>query len=288
MEGKEKWVLVTGSSTGLGRACTEYLSSNGFHVYAGARKEKDLADLNALDNVTAVKLDVTKDDDVEAVSSQIEASGTGLFGLVNNAGIALGGPLVDVTPEEMQQQFDVNFFGVHRVTRAMFPLIFKEKGRIIMMSSIAGRIANVITGPYCASKFGLEGYSDTLRRELLPYGVKVVIIEPGNYQTVIWDKGLEALERIDKREHAIEELATLLKEFGPESFKNSKRTGKDPLEVAEIIYQALTIEKPKLRYLANFSYWQMRLLRLMGEKFLDKAIMKEYKRLIAKMKSGNS
>ena len=203
----QKSVFITGASSGIGLATAEYLAVQGFHVYAGARVTGTLEGLSKNLNITPVKLDVTNAADIIEVKRIIEEKGTGLFGLINNAGIAKAGALMDVSVEDLRTQFEVNLFGVHQITQAMFPLLLKAKGRIVMMSSDSGFFATPFFGPYCSSKFALEGYSDSLRREITPYGVKVIIIEPGRITTPIWDKGEKYLNKYADSLFAVEAKA---------------------------------------------------------------------------------
>jgi len=273
MSSEPRWVLVTGASTGIGRSCVEYLAKNGFKVYAGARKEDDLAELGKIESVETVKLDVTEDDDVQAVKESIEAKGTGLYGLVNNAGIGIGGPLMDVTNEEMQQQIAVNLLGVHRVTRALFPFILKAKGRVVMMSSDSGRIAM----PF------LEGYADTLREEMLLLGVKVILVEPGMIKTPIWDKSELQLDKAKNRTISVDLLVKLALNMMPNFIKEGKTTGKDPIEVAKIVHEALTVKKPRDRYPVMDQPWKFKLGQLLGAKTIDKMVLKEFTKAMASM-----
>ncbi len=248
-QSEKKWVLVTGASTGLGRACVTYLAAHGYGVYAGARKEKDLEDLNKIENVRAVKLDVTRPEDVQAAKTFIETCNTGLFGLVNNAGIGgMAGPIMDITEEELQQVFNVNVLGVHRVTRAMFPFILKAKGRVVMITSGNGRMAAPLIGPYSMSKFGLEGYSDSFREEMLLFGVKVIIIEPGPFKTAIWDKAEAIVEDFKKREHSIDLLAKIAIAMQPDIIKRGRVEGMDPIEVAKTVHRVLIEDHPRDLY----------------------------------------
>ena len=263
-------VLVTGASTGIGRAITEYLASHGFSVYAGARKSEDLEDLAKLESVTPIAIDVTKGEDVAAAVAIIREQGTGLFAVVNNAGIASAGPLMDISEQEIQEQFEVNLIGVHRITRAFFPLLLESKGRIIMMSSNSGFFAAPFFGPYNASKFALEGYSDSLRRELLLYGVKVVIIQPGNINTPIWKKGEQFLEKF--QDSMFKEEARKMGEY---AIKKGTTKGLPPQKVAEMVYKALTEKKPKLRYLIVPDRFRNFLLKILPASWIDNMIKKE-------------
>lgn len=237
----KKWILVTGASSGIGRKSAELLAQNGFNVYAGARKQKDLDELDKIPNITAVKLDVTSDEDVSKFLSEVEK--TGLYGVVNNAGIALGAPLMDLDLEVLKKQIDVNFFSIHRVTKAVFPYILKEKGRIIMISSNAGSFANPFFGPYSSSKYALEGYSDSLRRELLLHDVKVVLIKPGRIRTPIWEKGEDLLLLY---EGSI--FNKVAQAVGKSAIESGKEDSLQPIKVAEIVLKAITVKNPKARY----------------------------------------
>ncbi|MFQ3234959.1 MAG: NAD(P)-dependent dehydrogenase (short-subunit alcohol dehydrogenase family) [Paraglaciecola sp.] len=180
-----KSVLVTGASTGIGRNLSETLARNGYHVYAGARKDKDMAALNAIDNITAVRLDVTKQDEVDAVVAMIRQKGSGLYGLVNNAGIGGGGPVLETSVEDQTSVYRVNVEGVYRITKAFAPLVVESKGRITSTGSIAGTVSNSGLNAYSGSKHWIEAFTDGLADEMEPLGVLVSVIEPGNYQSHI-------------------------------------------------------------------------------------------------------
>jgi NAD(P)-dependent dehydrogenase (short-subunit alcohol dehydrogenase family) len=266
----ENWVLITGASTGIGRATTEYLAANGFKVYAGARKSQDLENLAKIENVISIKLDVAKKVDVDAAVEFIKNRRTGLFALINNAGIVSAGPLMDISEEELTEQLDINLVGVHRVTKAFFPLLLASKGRIVMISSNSGFFAAPFFGPYNTSKFALEGYSDSLRRELLLYGVKVVIIQPGNINTPIWKKGEGLLEKFPEsifREEA--------RKIGEYAIRKGTTKGLPPIKVAETIYNALTKKKPKLRYIVAPDRFRNFLLKHLPASRIDNMLMKQ-------------
>ena len=163
---EEKAVLITGATSGIGRAAAELLAEQGYFVYAGARKDADMAELNAIDNIKAVRLDVTKQDQIDAAVALIEKDGRGLWGVVNNAGVNVVAPLVAAREDEFQFLFDVNVFGVYRVTKAFAPLVVASKGRIVNISSISGILAGPGYGMYAASKHAVEAYSDQLAFEM--------------------------------------------------------------------------------------------------------------------------
>ena len=181
----QKAVLVTGASTGIGRKVTERLAAEGWFVYAGARKDKDLAELDAIENVQSVRLDVTNAAEIAAAVETITKAGRGLYGIVNNAGVSLRTPLLETKEEDFHYVMDVNVYGTYRVTKAFGPLVIAEKGRITTISSIAGILSPPGLGVYSMSKHAMEGFGDTLALEMAPLGVHVSLIEPGNFRSEI-------------------------------------------------------------------------------------------------------
>jgi NAD(P)-dependent dehydrogenase (short-subunit alcohol dehydrogenase family) len=272
----KKWVLITGANTGIGRACTEYLAKHGFKVYACARRQKDLDELNRIEHVVSLKLDVSREEDVKNALEIVRARGEGLFALINNAAIAVCGPLLDISEEEFARQLEVNLTGLHRVTRAFSSLILEAKGRIIMMGSVSGVTATPFNGPYCASKFGLEGYSDSLRRELLLYGVKVILVQPGLIETPIWDKLIKDLEDYKKKEAKIENLGEIYKKNLIKAIHKNRINFIAPGYVAEVIYKALTRPRPKTRYMVTrrARKMQLKIARMFSDKIMDKIVLK--------------
>src|SRR6056297_502709 len=202
----QKKVLVTGASSGLGEAIALKLAKEGDFVYAGARKTDDIKKLSEKKNTIGVRLDITKPAQIQAAKQKIMAKTPELQNpldvIVNNAGVAIGGPLVEFNEEKLKHEFDVNVFGAFRITKAFFPLLQKSinEPRIINISSTAGKHALPFFGPYAMSKYALEAYSDSLRRELDPLGIKVVIVEPGKVKTEIWKK---AQQQLDNFEHSM-------------------------------------------------------------------------------------
>ena len=243
---KQKAVLITGASTGLGRAMAELLASKGHFVYAGARKDKDIAELSAIENIQGIRLDVTVQSDIDAAVKTITEAGRGLYGLVNNAGVGVIYPLIEVDEEEFNFQMDVNLYGPYRVTKAFAPLIIESKGRITTTGSISGILSGTLFGPYSMSKHAMEAFTDSLAKEMARFDVKVSIIEPGNYDSKI---GENVLKRMKSRnfnpEDSLyrEEFAQMLAYLGDIT------TGADPTEVAQAAEHALFDANPKRRYL---------------------------------------
>ena len=181
----QRAVLVTGASSGIGRTIAERLAREGFFVYAGARQPADIAELSKIPNMRGVRLDVTASAEIGAVMQQIQRDGRGLFGVVNNAGIATGGPLIETPDEELQRVLDVNVVGPLRVTRAAAPMLIAAKGRVVTISSISGVLSGPMLGVYSMSKHAVEAFGDALGAELAPLGVTSSLIEPGNYRSEI-------------------------------------------------------------------------------------------------------
>jgi len=244
----QKAVLVTGASTGIGRKITEVFAGKGYFVYAGARKQKDLDALNTIENVQAIKLDVTVQEQVDAAVATVEKGGRGLYGLINNAGVFIGGPLIDVDLEEFKWLMDVNVYGVYRLTQAFAPLIIASKGRISTIGSISGTLSGRYAGQYSMSKHAIEAYTDSLAAEIEPLGVHVSVIEPGNYNSAI---GATAKVRMLKKN---EDYARKGSPFA-EAFKEwlerdwDRSIYKEPDEVAEAAFHAMFAEKPLRRYM---------------------------------------
>ena len=224
-----KAVLVTGASTGIGRKVTERLAADGCFVYAGARTEEDLKALGAIKNVQAVRLDVTKLQDIDTAVETIKRGGRGLYGLVNNAGVATVGTFADMKPEEFDLVMAVNVYGPYRVTKAFEPLIVAEKGRIVTMGSIAGIGASGDLGAYSMSKHAMEAFSDSLAAQMSGLGVQVSIIEPGNFNSQIGNNAT-------LRTGVVTRLA-------------NRSRYKEPDEVADAVENALFDPKPKRRYM---------------------------------------
>jgi len=187
-------VLVTGASSGIGLRITEVLSENGFFVYSGARKAEDLERLDAMENVKAVRLDVTIQSEIDAAVALVEAEGRGLYGLVNNAGVSVMGPLIELPEEDVDFLLDVNLFGPYRVTKAFADLLIESEGRIMNVSSIAGIVSGPFGGPYTMSKHGIEAYTDALADEMARFNVAVAAVEPGNYRSQIMASMVRRME----------------------------------------------------------------------------------------------
>jgi len=268
-------ILVTGAASGIGKATVLTLAKKGFGVYATYATDKSQAELEKLREVggiEAFKLDITNDGDVESAVAFIEEKGINLLALVNNAGIFSPGPLMEYPVERLIEQYNVNVFGTHRLTRALFPLLLKSRGRIVNVSSVAGFVATPFSGPYASSKHALEGWSDSLRRELMPWGVKVIVVEPALIDTPLWDKDIEG--RIERYRGSIFYEANR-KKLEQEAAE-AKTRGVQPEIVAEAIHQAVTAPNPKPRYLVTNHPVQHRLVKILPDTLLDRLVIKEF------------
>ena len=242
----QKAVLVTGASTGIGRTITEVLAARGYFVYAGARSAEDLAELDSIENVQSIKLDVTIPEEIAAAVEEVTKAGRGLYGLVNNAGVGMIAPLIEVDEADLDFLLDVNLYGPYRITKAFRHLLIEEQGRITTIGSISGILSGVFLGPYSMSKHAVEAYTDALAAEIEPLGVRVSVVEPGNYRSQI---GVSLMRRRAERNQSIE--GSLFEERLKDRLA---RTGyhpsmKSPDEVAEAVLHALFAENPQRRYM---------------------------------------
>jgi NAD(P)-dependent dehydrogenase (short-subunit alcohol dehydrogenase family) len=270
-------VVVTGVSTGIGWGTTQALVAAGFHVFGSVRRSEDGARAQQAfgDSFTPLLFDVTDGPAVLAAASQVRQAlaGQALFGLVNNAGIAVPGPLLHLPLAQFKHQFDVNVTGLLATTQAFAPLLGADKdftghpGRIINISSVAGKVATPFTGAYGASKFAVEGLSDALRREMLLFGVDVVLIEPGPIATAIWEKN----EQVDYSIYADTAYAKPIAKMM--AYVKSVTAHAIPLEtVGQLVLRALTIPAPKPRYIITPSLLQHYITRYLPTRMVDKLI----------------
>lgn len=241
----DKAILITGASTGIGRHLAESLAGKGYHVYAGARKDEDLAELDAIDNITAVRLDVTKQDQIDAVVELVKESGTGLYALVNNAGVGGGGPVLETPVEEQNFVYSVNVEGVYRTTQALAPLVVESKGRIVTTGSVAGIKSWPGCSAYCGSKHWIEAFTDSLAAEMEPLGVHVSVVEPGNYKSSI--RRTSAKRRMERQLAADGTMSSEAKEAVATATERELSL-KEPDDVTAAFEHALFAEAPLLRY----------------------------------------
>lgn len=274
--------VVTGVSTGIGRAIAKSLIDAGWRVFGSVRKEKVAAEAKAAlgDKFTPLIFDVTDGQAIRAAAKTVENAldGVTLKGLVNNAGVAMAGPVGYLPIEDLERQLDVNLYGPIRVTQAFLPMLGTDKkfrgapGRIVNMSSVAGKMASPFMGPYAISKHALEAMSESLRRELMMHGVDVVIIGPGAVKTPIWAKADDLdISKYEGSEYApyLKQMKTAMQSFGAE--------GLPPEAVGDLVRDVLTALKPKTRYAVlknKFMMWT--LPNLLPRRSVDKFIAKRF------------
>ena len=269
-----KSVVVTGASTGIGFATARVLTSRGFRVFGSVRCDADAdrvaKELGPL--LVPVLFDVTDRDAVHAAADRVAAAleGAALFGLVNNAGIAVPGPLLHLSIDDFRRQLETNVIGQLVVTQAFAPLLGADRarsglpGRIVMMSSVAGRTASPFIGAYNTSKFALEGLSECLRRELMVFGIGVVIVAPGAIATPIWDKAA-----------AFDPETLAGTAYGPaariaRSIIERGRLGFPPSRVGDVVLTALTAPRPKLRYTVTPTPFEQFVVRSLPKRLIDR------------------
>ncbi|MBR0963212.1 SDR family oxidoreductase [Bradyrhizobium diazoefficiens] len=246
-------VVVTGASTGIGWAIAQFLIGRGYRVFGSVRKQADADRLRGEfgANFTPLLFDVTDEAAVLAAARQVREAlgGETLAGLVNNAGIAVAGPVLELTADDFRRQMDINVIGPVIATQAFGPLLGADpslkgpKGRIVMMSSVAGKNGNPLLAPYCTSKHAIEGLSESLRRELMLFGIDVIIVAPGAVKTPIWSKA----EQVDLSVYqnspylpALKKIMAFMMQLG--------ETGLPAERIAAIVFEALTAASPKVRY----------------------------------------
>jgi len=270
--------VVTGASTGIGRAAVKVLVGHGWRVFAGVRKVADAESLRQEfgERVEPLLFDVTNADEVRRAAEETreKLEGRTLKGLVNNAGLALGGPLAHQPIDQIRWVLDVNALGPARVSQAYIPLLGADRsltggpGRIVNITSVAGRLAAPFLGDYAMSKHALEAFSDSLRRELAIYGIDVIVIGPGAVKTPIWDKA----EATDASAYESTDYGPILARF-LKAFVERGRKGLPPEAVGEAIYHALTAPKPRARYaILRGKFFNWTVPTLLPKRALDRII----------------
>ena len=271
--------VVTGASTGIGRACALLLHSKGWMVFAGVRRAEDGDALRqaASDRLHLLPLDVTAPEQIRAAAARVAAAvgQSGLDALVNNAGIAVAGPLEFVPPAELARQLEVNVIGQVAVTQPFIPLLRQARGRIVNMGSVSGLVSLPFMGPYSASKFALEAITDALRLELTPWGIGVIIVEPGTIATPIWDKSGAAADLLAAAYPP--EAQTL---YGGtfaalrERVVAAGKRGLPPERVAAVVLEALTAERPRTRYVVAPGGAAVRVMRHLPDRTRDSLVQR--------------
>ena len=273
-------VVVSGASTGIGRATALHLDSIGLRVFAGVRREEDGEALRreASSRLTPLRLDVTKPDEVADAAGLVgdAVRDSRLAGIVNNAGIAVSGPVEFVSIDDWRRQFEINLFGVVSMVQAFMPLLRENRGRIVTTGSLGGRLAQPMVAPYCASKHALEALHDALRVELRPWGIKVSLVQPGAVKTPIWNKGLESgSEMIRTAPRQLRELYGAAIGIATKMAIHENETGVEPIVVARAIEHALLSATPRARYpVGRQARILIPLTRFMPDRLKDEFILR--------------
>jgi NAD(P)-dependent dehydrogenase (short-subunit alcohol dehydrogenase family) len=272
--------LVTGASTGIGRATTLRLAGDGWTVLAGVRGEAAAEALRdaaaaARERVQPVTLDVTDAAQIAAAARRVEElapAGAGLDALVNNAGIAVGGPVELLSMDDLTRQFEVNVFGQVAVTQALLPALRSARGRLVFLSSIGGRVATPYIAPYQASKHAIEAFADALRIELVSSGVQVALIEPGSVATPIWDKGRAEADRLQIPPELEPQYGSIPAAM-EKVLEDTARRGVPPEQVAATIAAALRAERMRPRYVIGRDAKAMLALKaLLPDRAFDRVV----------------
>ena len=271
---RRELAIVTGASTGIGAATARELAARGFHVLAGVRRDKD-ADAIRQPDIEPLILDITNSEHIRALGIRVQEDpqGRAVRALVNNAGVGMNVPFEAITLDEWRRLFEVNFFGHVAVTQTILPSLLRSKGRVINISSVGGKVAGPTYGPYASTKWALEAVSDSLRRELAPLGVRVVVIEPGGVRTEMPSRAIayaqaaastmtpEMSERYAGLVHAI--TAQTAAFTGPTS-------GVSAEAAAAVIVKAVTAKRPSARYIVGRDAALLTLLaRILPDRILD-------------------
>ncbi|MDB5567282.1 MAG: family NAD(P)-dependent oxidoreductase [Tardiphaga sp.] len=273
-------IVITGTSTGIGHASAKVLLGHGFRVFGSVRKQADAERLQAEFGANFIPLvfDVTDEAAVLAAAGEVRTAlnGETLAGLVNNAGIAVSGPLLDLSVGDFRRQMDVNVIGPVIATKAFAPLLGADpslkgpRGRIVMISSVSGTNGNPLISPYSTSKHAVEGLSESLRREFMLFGIDVVVIAPGAVKTPIWDKAEEidiSAYRASPFLPALERLRAFMLKLADSGFPAEK--------IGELVHDALTLPRPRVRYEISPEPFRMLMMRVLPKRLLDRAIAKQ-------------
>ncbi|MFC8964893.1 SDR family NAD(P)-dependent oxidoreductase [Streptomyces sp. NPDC057094] len=275
----QKLVVVTGASTGMGASTARELARRGFHVLAGVRRDRD-ADAIRATGVEPVILDITEPEQVEALAARVAADSRTLHALVNNAGVQVNAPVEALPMAEWRRVFEVNLFGHIAVTQALLPELLRTKGRVINISSIGGKYAMATYGAYAGAKFALEAVSDSLRREVAPLGVQVVVVEPGGVRTEIAARGIGTANDLAARMTPEQD-----RRYGDLVRANNRlmasgtASGLTADAAAQVVVKAVTTRSPRPRYTAGRdAALIMRLGRLLSDRTLDRILAANLRR----------
>lgn len=270
---KQKVIVITGASLGIGKSTAEFLSQKGYIVYALARSIDKLKDLEVF-GIKTLHLDVTNDVSIKAAINLIYQNEGRIDVLFNNAGYGLFGPIEDLTIDDAKRQFDVNLFGLANMIKHVLPIMRKQgNGKIINTSSIGGKVASLLGGWYHASKFALEGFSDSLRLEVKQFGIKVILIQPGLIKTNFAKTTYDSATKINSSSAYRNTIERLMRQT--EQNYLSGKVGSNPIIVAKYVYKAIKSKRPKTRYrMGKMSFIALTARKILPDKLLDYILLK--------------
>ncbi|MFE4052951.1 SDR family NAD(P)-dependent oxidoreductase [Streptomyces sp. YIM B13518] len=275
----QKLIVVTGASTGMGASAARELARRGFHVLAGVRRDRD-ADAIRSTGIEPVILDITKSEQVEALATRVADDPRVLHALVNNAGVQVNAPVEALPMTEWRRVFEVNLFGHIAVTQALLPALLRSKGRVINISSVGGKFAMATYGAYAGAKFALEAVSDSLRREVAPLGVQVVVVEPGGVRTEMAARGVETANHLAARmtPEQDERYGSLVR-ANNKLMTSGTASGLTADAAARVIARAVTTRRPRTRYTAGRdAALIMRLGPMLSDRTLDRVLAANLRR----------
>lgn len=261
MKNEKKTVLITGAASGIGQAITEYLAQKGEIIFATDFNSEGLKKYQNVENIHTVTMDVKSTESIKEALNKIKSLSSGLDVLINNAGIFVGGPLVEIDIKDLERIMDINVLGYARVTQAFFPLLKQRKSKIINISSEVARISFPFNGPYSMSKYAIESFSDSLRRELTDFGIKVVIIQPGAMSTGFIDVTKDVYQKYSENSEFEDIFSRLIPVLEKEKYTN-------PEFLAKKIYKIIHSKNPRIRYRVKNNQ-QRRLLEFLPASWTD-------------------
>jgi NAD(P)-dependent dehydrogenase (short-subunit alcohol dehydrogenase family) len=272
---RQELIVVTGASTGIGAATARELEQRGFHVLAGVRRDVDAETLRT-DGIEPHILDITVESDVVAIADRVarDPAHRPLRALINNAGIPINAPVETLPLAEWRRLFEVNLFGHVAMTQALLPALLRSMGTVVNISSVGGKVAMSTYGPYAASKFALEAVSDSLRREVAEFGVKVVIIEPGAVKTEMAERGIATVDRLNAgmTPAQLQRYGDLIAAVSAQA-RSFTKTGVSAEHAAKVVAQAATVSRPRTRYtIGRDAAVLVRLARVVPDRFLDRIV----------------
>lgn len=268
-------ILITGASTGIGAAAARELARRGFHILAGVRRDRD-ADAIRGPGIEPLIIDITNPDHIQAVATRVggDPQGRAMRALVNNAGIGVNVPVEALAIDEWRRLFEVNLFGHIAVTQALLPALIRSKGRVVNLSSVGGKIAMATYGPYAGTKFALEAVSDSLRREIAPFGVQVVVVEPGAVRTEMPGRAIATAQELASTMTPVQRqrYGPLVHAITAQTASHTK-SGLPADAAAKVIAKAVTARKPRTRYtVGRDAALITRLVRILPDRTLDQLL----------------